>query len=173
MTRLTSFGGRTAPVTYALTAPALLASQHLAVMLAYQLGGWPLVVDTDFWVLPLRRLALMPNLSAGAAALTFAFSLLVAWGLALLSFRRARWSGKGYLIAALAIVPGVQAAAILLLALLPRFSNARKRIGSDTVPESELETGTDVAHVVQGVLAGVTIIVAAVLVSAVTFSAYG
>lgn len=77
----------------------------------------------------------------------------------------------------MAIVPGVQAAAILLLALLPRFSNARERIGSDTVPEieleTELETGTDVAHVVQGVLAGVTIIVATVLVSAVTFGAYG
>jgi hypothetical protein len=174
---LTSFTGRTAPFTYAAAAPALLASQHLAVMLAYQLAGWRLVADTDFWLLPLRRLALMPNLSAGAAALTFAFSLLVAWGLAVLSVRRARWSGKGYLLASLAIVPGVQVAAILLLALLPRFANARKRIGSDIVPEIELETelesGTDVTEIVQGVLACVTVIVAAVLVSAVTFGAYG
>lgn len=173
MTKLTSFAGRTAPGTYALTAPALLVSQHLAAMLAYRQAGWRLVLDADFWVLPLRRLALMPNLSAGAAALTFSISLLVAWGLALLSFRRARWSGKGYTIAALAIVPGVQVGAILLLALLPRFANARRQIGSDTVPEIGLETGTDVAHVLQGVLAGVTIIVAAVLVSAVTFGAYG
>ena len=35
MTRLTSFTGRTAPVTYALAAPALLVSQYLAAMLAY------------------------------------------------------------------------------------------------------------------------------------------
>jgi hypothetical protein len=173
MTRLTSFTGRTAPVTYGLTAPALLVSQHLAALLAYRLAGWRLVVDTDFWLLPLRRLALMPNLSAGAAALALAFSLLVAWVLALLSFRRARWSGRGYLIAALTIVPGVQVAAILLLALLPRFADERGRVHSDHAPEIELETGTNVAHVVQGVLAGVTIIVAAVLVSAVTFGAYG
>lgn len=165
MALIPSFAGRTSPVTYACAAPALLVSQHLAVLLAYRVAGWKLAADTEFWLLPLRRLALMPDLTAVMAALAFAFSLLVAWGLALLSFRRARWSSGGYLLAALAIVPGVQVAAITILALLPRFADEQE--------QTELETGIDIAHVVQGVLAGVAIIVLAVLVSAVTFGAYG
>lgn len=93
MLRLPSFAGRTPPLVYALTAPALLVSQHLAVLLIYRLAGWTLLMDGDFLMLPLRRLALMPDLSAIGAAAAFAWSLLIAWGLALLSFRRARWSG--------------------------------------------------------------------------------
>jgi hypothetical protein len=164
MAQILSFVGKTRPIVYALAAPALVLSQHLVVMLAFHATGWKLVRDTDFWFFPLRRLALMPYLPAWAAALAFTLSLVAAWGLALLSFRRARWSGVGYIAAALAIVPGVQIAAIALLALLPRFAD-----GETTDPVA----GVDVAHVVQGVLAGVAIIVLAVLVSALTFGAYG
>lgn len=168
MARVPSFAGRTPPLAYALAAPALLISQHLVVLLSYRLAGCTLVMDVGFLMLPLRRLALMSDLSAFAAAAGFGWSLLIAWGLALLSFRRARWSGAGYPLAALAIVPGVQVAAILLLALLPHFkTKPQAPLGTD------LETGMDVAHVIQGVLAGVAIIVLAVLVSAVTFGAYG
>lgn len=168
MARLPSFTGSTSPLTYALAAPALLVSQHLVVLLIYRVAGWNSVIDTDFLMLPLRKLALMSDLSAIAAAAAFAWSLLIAWGLALLSFRRARWSGGGYPLAALTIVPGVQVAAILLLALLPRLKTK-----AGVPQEGDPEIGMDVAHVIQGVLAGVTIIVLAVLVSAVTFGAYG
>ena len=168
MTRLPSFAGRTPPLAYAHAAPALLISQHLVLLLTYRLAGWKLLIDADFLVLPLRGFALMTDLPAGAAAAAFAWSLLIAWGLALLSFRRARWSGGGYPLAALTIVPGVQVVAILLLALLPRFKTK-----AEAPQDSSPEIGMHVAHVIQGVLAGVAIIVLAVLVSAVTFGAYG
>lgn len=164
MIRFPSFAGRTAPFTYALAAPALLLSQHGITELAYRAAGVRLVADADFWLLPLRRLALMPGLTALAAALAFIASLGIAGALAMLSFRRARWSGVGYVLAALAIVPGVQIGAIAVLALLPR---------SSPKPDIEPAPGTDIGHVIQGVLAGVAIIVIAVLVSAVTFGAYG
>lgn len=164
MARLPSFMRQTRPLAYAVTAPALVLSQHIAVMLAFHAAGRELPHDAGFWLLPLRRFALMPYLPAWLAALAFAMSLLVAWALAILSFRRARWSGGGYVIAALTIVPGVQVAAIAILALLPRF---------DRDETTDPVTGIEVAHVIQGVLAGVGIIVLAVLVSAVTFGAYG
>ena len=154
----------TRPAYYAAAAPALVLSQHLAVIAAFHMTGWPLTPDAGFWLLPLRRFALMPNLPAWMAASAFAMSLLVAWALAVISFRRARWSGGGYVVAALTIVPGVQVAAIAILALLPRLP---RRETIDPV------AGTEVAHVIQGVLAGIGIIVAAVVVSAVTFGAYG
>lgn len=158
------FASQTRPLRYALAAPALALAQHAAVLLVFRLMGWRLPLDAYFWLLPLRRLALVPDLPALAAALVFALSLLVAWALAALSFGRARWSGRGYVLAALTIVPGAQLFAIALLALLPRF---------DRDEPASAAAGVEVGHIVQGVLAGVTIIVAAVLVSAVTFGAYG
>lgn len=162
--RLPSLRGELAPATYAIAAPALLLSQQGAAALAHRWTGQPLTADTEFWLMPLRRVALLPDPSSAAAALVLLFSIVVAWGLAVLSFRRASRSGVGYLLAALSVVPAIQIAAVALLALLP----VRAR---DYVPE--LEEGTNVAHVLQGVLAGVAIVVIAVLVSAMTFGTYG
>lgn len=152
------------PRTYAAVAPALCLTQNLAVIVVCRVVGWPLVLDADFWLFPLRRFAAMPDLSASTAALAFALSLLVAAALATLSFRRARWSGGGYAIAAMTIVPGAQLFAIVMLALLPRLARG-------DAPEPA--RGSDVLHIVQGVLSGMGIIVLSVLVSAIGFGAYG
>src|SRR4051812_45662077 len=93
MPHLPSFMTKTRPLAYAAAAPALVLSQHLAVLLAFRLAGHELIPDAGFWLLPLRRFASLPDLPAWLAALAFAMSLLVAWALAMLSFRRARWSG--------------------------------------------------------------------------------
>lgn len=157
--------GEIAPLPYVVAATALLLSQHIAVALAFKAAsGWKLHYDTEFWLLPLRRLAQMPALTAWAAGFAFAFSLAVAWGLAMLSFRRASRSGGGYTLAALSVVPAIQIAAIALLAVMPVRPADRK---------PEPEAGAIVSHILQGVLAGVAIIVLAVLVSAVTFGTYG
>ena len=162
--RLPSFTGEIAPGTYVAGAAALLLSQHLAVALAFKVTGARLLYDTEFWLLPLRRLAQMPGLATWAAALAFALSLAIAWGLAMLSFRRAARSGSGYALAALSVVPAIQFAAVGLLALMPVPPADR---------EPKPEAGSKVSHILQGVLAGVAIIVLAVLVSAVMFGAYG
>jgi hypothetical protein len=164
MIRLPSFKEELAPLPYAVLASALLLSQHLGVAIVFEAAGWRIIADAEFWFLPLRRLALLPDLPAWAAALAFASSLGVACGLAMLAFRRASWSRGGYVLAALTIVPAVQIAAVPLLALMPRLRS--------TTP-TDRESGMNVAHVTQGMLAGVAIIVLAVLISAVTVGAYG
>lgn len=156
----------TGPITalqYAVIAPTLLLAQHLVVAMLFRLADAPLRADIMFWLLPLRRLIELPTMSPWTSALTFAFSLLVAWGLAILSYRRAGQSGFGFALAALAIIPGVQLAAVLGLIVLP------------TRPASAAPTssGVNTAHVLQGVLAGMAIIVFAVLLSAVTLGSYG
>ena len=102
-------------------------------------------------------------MSPWTSALTFAFSLAVAWGLAILSYRRAGQSSLGFVLASLSIIPGVQLAAVVGLVVLPTRSVITVR----------QESGANMAHVLQGVLAGMAIIVFAVLLSAVTFGSYG
>ncbi|MCW6532499.1 SRPBCC family protein, partial [Sphingomonas sp. MMSM20] len=157
-----AFAGETGPLRYALAASLLLLAQPLSVMLIFHIAGWPLVSDASFWFLPLRRLALVRTLSAAQAAIAFALSLAATGTLAVLSFRRARWSRVGYFFAALTIVPGVQIVAVAILALLPR---------DEVAPDPE--PGFAIAHIIQGLIAGGAIIVLAVLVSALSFGAYG
>lgn len=164
MIRLPSMKGEISPAAYAIAAPLLFLSQHAVVALAYRMSGSMLAYDLDFWLFPMRRLAVLPDLSSLAAALAFAFSLAVAWALALLSFRRASRARRGYGLAAFSIVPAIQIPIIALLAVMPPRA-------ADT--ELDPASSSDVSHTLQGVLAGVAIIVFAVLVSAVTFGAYG
>jgi hypothetical protein len=155
-------------LTYAALAPALLLSQHAAVALAFRSAGHRLDADIGFWLLPLRRLVLLPDLSPLTAALVFAFSLAATWALVLASFRRASRSGDAHSYAIFSVIPVLQIAAVTMLALMPI---------QPTLPDAELETegesGISVSHVLQGLLAGMAIIVVAVLVSALTFGAYG
>jgi hypothetical protein len=164
MKRLLAFTGTISPLAYAALAPCVLLTQHLAVAMAFAAAGAGLVPDLSFWMLPLRRMTQLPGLGAPLAAMAFAFSLFVAWVLAALSFRRAAQSEAGYSLAALTIIPGIQIPAVLLLAVMPR--------GPDR-DEPDSDDKVKVAHLAQGVLAGVALVVAAVLVSALTFGAYG
>ena len=164
MPHLPSMRGEISPLAFVIAAPLLILSQHALVVFSYRLSGEPLMPDPGFWALPLRRLADLRGLSPAQAALAFGFSLAVAWALAVLAFRRANWSNRGHGLAPLAVVPALQVPALLLLALMPR---------TPAVPSLEPEKHRQGAHMIQGVLAGVAIIVFAVLVSAVTFGAYG
>jgi hypothetical protein len=164
MRHLATFCGKISAPAYALAVPALILSQHLMVALLYRAAAVPLAPNRGFWLLPMRRLADMPALSPWTAAAAFGFSLAVTWAIATLSFRRAARSGYGYTLAAASIVPVLQIGAVALLAVAPVRA-------VDLEPEQA--RGANLAHVVQGVLAGVAIIVLAVLISAVTFGAYG
>jgi len=159
-----SFRGRIGPGRYALLALGLILSQYALVAAIYSRAGAPVFNDADSWILPLRALAQLPGLSPWAAGFGFAFWLMATWVLASLSFRRANRAGYGYLLAILSVVPGLQIGAIILLAVLPGRS--------DSLGE-ERPIGMNAAHVLQGALAGMSIIVLAVLISTVTFGAYG
>jgi hypothetical protein len=159
-----SLVGRISPSAYALIAPLLLLLQHLAVALCYRWNGAQLDADYSFWLLPLRRLANMPGLTSTTAAVVFVLGFLIAWGLAVLSFRRASWSNRGHRLSLFAIFPAIQIAVVLIMAFLPR----RDAISDEPDPDK-----IDLADVLQGVIAGIAIIVAAVLISALTLGAYG
>jgi len=159
-----SFRGGLHPLIYALAAPALLLSQHAAVAAAYALVGEPLEPNLQFWLLPLRRLAQIAEVTPLALAGAFAFGLLIATVLAWLSFRRAVTAGQGYGVAPLVVVPVLQLAAVLVLLVMPRA-----RRSPDESPEAERGG----AVILQGVLAGVGLVVFGVFLSAVVFRAYG
>ena len=175
MRRFLRFRGELGPLPFAAAAPALLLSQHLLVFLVYRASGWKLDLDASFWLLPLRRLAFLPELPAWAAALAFAFSLAVAWGLAVLSFRRASRAQLGFGLAAFTVVPAFQIPAVALLVLMPAGWAAPLPVSEDEADTLEVEgdAAFDSAHVLQGLLSGMAIVVVAVLVSALTFGAYG
>ena len=161
--RLLRLRGSIGALGYAVLAPALVFSQHLVVAVLFGLLDTPLKADTLFWLLPLRRLLELQAMSPWASAAIFVFSLVVAWLLAILSYRRAGKSALGFALAALTIVPGVQLAAVAGLIVLPPRANAA----------APPPAGVNVAHALQGVLAGMAIIVLAVLLSALTFGSYG
>lgn len=145
-------------------APLILRSQHLAVALCYHWEGARLELDAGFWLLPLRRLADMPGLTSAVAAGVFLIGFLVAWALAVMSFRRATWSSRGYWLSLFAIFPVLQIPAMAVLAVLPRAQAAGEDLEARRI---------DLVDVLQGIIAGIGLIVAAVLVSAFTLDAYG
>jgi hypothetical protein len=151
---------------YLALAAGLITSQHLVAWMAGSMSMYPPAgpPDLEFWLTPLRSALGLRGLSDLGAAALFACSLLVAWALAVLSFRRADRTNWGYALAVLSVVPVIQIGAILFLALLPAGSP----------PEASGERrDRETRGVVYGLLAGISIIVLAVLVSAVTFGAYG
>ena len=164
MIRALSMRGDISPLAYAIAAPALILSQHALVAIVHIINRQPLPLDLGFWLLPLRRLAGLPDLSPLAAALAFTYTLAVAWVLAALSFRRASRANRGHALALLAIVPAFQPLVVAVLALMPY------RI---TTAEKERPAPAHLAHNIQGAIAGIVIIVFAVLISAVSFGAYG
>lgn len=164
MRKLLSFNGHIAPLHYVLTAPILLLLQNLIVAVCYRKQGVALKADAWFWLLPLRRLAQMPGVTATQAATIFALGFVIAWALAALSFRRANWSGRGHRLSLFAIFPVFQIIVVTILCAMPRLPASSSEQRGDEL---------DRAKVLQGVLAGVAIIVVAVLISALTLGAYG
>lgn len=162
MTRLVS--GLPARLAYLGLTAALIASQHLLVwtLIAVRPSASP--PDVDFWLTPLKSSLETTELTPGGAATIFAFGLAVAWGLALLSFQQAKRTKRGYPLALLSVVPVIQLAAIPMLALLPT---------RQTSDDPGMPDGGQAASVTHGLLAGIALVVLAVLVSAVTFGAYG
>jgi len=159
-------------LAYLALAAGLILSQHLAAWLAISQHRSASPPGGEFWLTPLRNVLELSRLSALGAAGAFIYGLAVAWGLALLSFRRAREANGGYSLAVLSVVPVIQLAAIPALALLPTraFLDSDPQTGPDFEPQHPPSRAPDVVH---GLLAGIAIVVLAVLVSAVTFGAYG
>lgn len=154
-----------ASILYALAAAALILSQHAIVFLAFRALGMPLALDDRFWLFPIRQLAMLPGISPLVAVGGFAFCLVISAALVRLSLRRADRLGRGGGLALATMVPTVQVAAALALALLwqRRADSEPRRVGKPAPPH----------QIAIGIFAGTALIVAAVAVSALTMGAYG
>lgn len=151
-------------LTYVLASLGLILSQNLVVWWVRQPYQPQNPVDLEFWLNPLSGALYLWGFSPVRGAAIFAYCLLVAWALAQLSFKTAERANRGFVLAALSVVPVVQLGAIALNAALP----SRGAPG-----EEERAQNHATRSVALGLLAGIALIVLAVLVSAVTFGAYG
>lgn len=150
---------------YAPTAVAAVLSQHAAVAIIYSIMGLTLSPGVEFWLLPLRTLARIPDLPPAALAAGLGFSILSAGLVAALSLWRARDAGSGYLAAASTVVPVWQVVAIAVLSVLPR-----SRPGATP---GATRSAAHVGDILGGFVAGMGICVFAVAVSALAFRTYG
>lgn len=147
---------------FAIAAPAIWLSQHVFVAAVFTVLGIAWIPSFEFWMLPIRELTLMPGVPLWIASIAFAFNLLVSGALAALAYRRAQWSDAGYVLTPFVIIPGIQVFALAVFPLIPRRDQDEGRT-----------KGLRTASLLQGVVAGIAIIVLAVLISAVVFGAYG
>ena len=113
-----SFKGEIRPLPYALAAIALFFSQHAAILAASTKSD-SLGFDFWFYVVPLHSLRGVYQVDDVRPLLVFLYFLIVAWALAALSFQRAADAGVSGWIAAWAIAPAIQVAAIAFLCIVP------------------------------------------------------
>lgn len=164
-----TFAGKLRAPAYALSAVPIFLSQHVLVLAVFKWFGRTLPLDFWFAVVPLRMLATLDQASPLVVILAVAFMLAVALALASLSFRRASDAQIDEWIAAYAIAPIIQIPVILALCVWPSRARA----------EPPAATGhLAAAHpawiaVAFGVVAGIGLTLAAVVVGALVFRAYG
>jgi hypothetical protein len=163
--KLVSPSPTVSPARYVFIAPPLLLTQHFFVAVCFWFNGKSVPLNWEFWIFPIRRLANMADISSALAASGFLFCLAVSWALALLSFRRANWAGHGHAISLFAMIPSLQMLAVAAMLVLPKAKPVEIEIAEETVSQ--------VPPVLLGVLSGVSIIVGATVISALTFGAYG
>lgn len=151
-------------LAYVAATLVLIASQNLVAWCVRQAFAEDRALDLEFWLTPLSSAMAIYYLPPIWGAVIFAYFLLVAWLLALLSFQLARRTNRGFILAVLSVVPVVQLGAILLNAVLP---------SQEALEEDQGARANAARNVTIGLIAGIALIVLAVLLSAVTFGAYG
>lgn len=153
--------------SYLGLATAAFLAQHAFVFTVASLLGRPVSTGPEFWYLPFRQYAQIPELSNVLMAAGLLVALASAAAMALLSFRRTAAAGRWWALTPFTIIPLAQMFAILALAILPSQGKTSSAEGPDA-PD-----GAGWLITTQGVLAGMTIIVFAVAVGALVFGVYG
>ncbi|HQS70136.1 MAG TPA: hypothetical protein PLM58_10935, partial [Novosphingobium sp.] len=97
----------------------MIASQNLVAWGVVKAYAEKRALDLEFWLTPLSTAMSVYDLPPIWGAAIFAYFLLVAWLLALMSFQLARRTNRGFVLAVLSVVPVVQLGAILFNSVLP------------------------------------------------------
>ncbi len=156
---------RPSRLLYAVQAAALVLAQHVTVLVAAVASGVVLESNGQFWLLPFTAVAYQPDVASATLVTVLLAGFTAIAALALLSVRRAGGSPLGQALAAMTIVPGPQLFAAMALAILPLSGPSARRKASDG------HAGWPIA--VKGALAGIAIIVGAVVLSAIALGSYG
>jgi uncharacterized membrane protein YhaH (DUF805 family) len=196
MESLFSFKGQIRRLPYALWSFGAFFSQHLVTLLILAPDGVAppseprFIEDWWFYIRPLRPLAMDSQSSGILLLLALAYSLMVAWLLAALTFRRAANANITEWIAAAAMAPIVQIPVILLLCIIPPRPppdpSLIAEVFDPAVPRSSAAARGSVARLgipdraasrwsaaAQGSIIGLGLTVASVAVGALVFGAYG
>ncbi|OZA36443.1 MAG: hypothetical protein B7X92_06485, partial [Novosphingobium sp. 17-62-9] len=104
---------------YLAASLVLIASQNLVAWGVVKAYAEKRALDLEFWLTPLSTAMSVYDLPPIWGAAIFAYFLLVAWLLALMSFQLARRTNRGFVLAVLSVVPVVQLGAILFNSVLP------------------------------------------------------
>ncbi len=172
MLKFFSFEGRIWRSEFALWSLGIYLSQY-AVIAAVFGPRYVLTqlqqMDWRFSTVPLRSLWASEALGIALILVVSAFILIANWALTALAFRRARDADASEWIAALAIAPVVQIAAIFYLCIVP----TRGSTDHTPVVDNRPTPSTNWQQAAQGVIAGVALTLLAVAVGALLFGSYG
>ncbi len=166
ITSLFSFKGKIGPLPYAACSLGIFLAQYLLVAAAFANFGQSLNRDWRFYVMPLRSLVYLNGIPVAALPAAFGLTLLIAWMLAVLAFKRAADANLGGWIAAFVVAPVLQVGAILLLSVVPSRATT-------AMPVNGEGDAFDWRVAVQGVLAGAGLTLFSVAVGALIFGTYG
>ena len=151
---------------YAGLSLGIFLFQYFLVAAIFAIYSQTLNRDWRFYIMPLRSLVDLHNFPIAALPAALGLTLLLAWALASLAFRRATDANVSGWIAAVAVAPVLQIGAMLFLSVIPSQPNA-------LAPTDPVSTRMDWRIAVQGVLAGAGLTLFAVAVGALIFGTYG
>jgi hypothetical protein len=168
-----SFRGEIGRVAYAFGALIAFFSQHLAALILFDIRGQPPVIDGQFWLIPLRSPFLgsyfFDQTDFWLPFFALPLTMITAWALASLSFRRAVNANIDPWIAAASVVPVLQLLAIIVLCLVPARQLA---VGESSASNTAYDRSRWLVAI-QGMLAGGSVTVFLVAVWALVFRSYG
>jgi hypothetical protein len=164
-----SFRGEIRPLPYAAASFVLFFSQHLILLAFFHPKDRAFELDSGFYVAPFHSIARLSATSEPRLILALLYLLIVAWGLAALSFRRAANAGISGWIAAAAIAPMIQVPVILFLCVVPPRAST---VSALPQPTANASASMSMATA-QGVIAAMTLTLAFVAIGALFFGVYG
>jgi hypothetical protein len=166
---LTFQPGRIGRIPYVISSCALVLLYYALTTYSVIVGGYVSDTGIFFWFMPLRSIFYAHVMPDWVPLAVIALFLVIGWELAALAFRRALDTGAAPILVLGAIVPFVQIGVIAALSVMP------SKPGYEPPRSDNPEGMTEIDWVtaVQGLLAGVMLLVGAVAFSTLVCGAYG
>jgi len=166
---LTFQPGRIGRIPYVISSIALVLLYYALTTYSIIVEGYASDTGIFFWFMPLRSIFYAHVMPDWVPLAVIALFLVIGWELAALAFRRALDTGAPPILVLGAIVPFVQIGVIAALSIMP----SKPGYEPPRSDNPEDMTQIDWVTAVQGLLAGVMLLVGAVVFSTLVCGAYG